>query len=249
MAYDAEDTRRRIFAAAAAEFADRGLAGARVDRIAAAARANKQAIYLYYGNKEKLFAAVLRAKLAEISVSISVDPDAVAESVGQVFDWYQHHPELIRLLLWEALETGDGGDEACDGATEAAGARTGGDGDGGGTGGRADEGERDGEHEREFRDAFREKAYRLMGEGRGGGGVAPGLPEDARLRVAQDLLFTLMGLIAWNFAVPGMCRMALGEPTYRAALARRRATVIETARTLAATAGRLGNEAAEQRGP
>ncbi|WP_051813329.1 TetR/AcrR family transcriptional regulator [Streptomyces sp. NRRL S-340] len=247
MAYDAEDTRRRIFAAAAAEFADRGLAGARVDRIAAAARANKQAIYLYYGNKEKLFAAVLRAKLAEISVSISVDPDAVAESVGQLFDWYQHHPELIRLLLWEALETCDGVDEACGGADEAAGARTGG--DGGGTGGLQDEGERDGERERELRDAFREKAYRLMGDGRGGGGVAPGLPEDARLRVAQDLLFTLMGLIAWNFAVPGMCRTALGEPTYRAALARRRATVIETARTLAATAGRLGNGVAEQRGP
>nr|BFD87635.1 hypothetical protein StreXyl84_70360 [Streptomyces sp. Xyl84] len=245
MAYDAEDTRRRIFAAAAAEFADRGLAGARVDRIAAAARANKQAIYLYYGNKERLFAAVLRAKLAEISVSISVDPDAVAESVGQLFDWYQHHPELIRLLLWEALETGDGGDEARDGGDEAAGARTGGDGDGG----FEDEGERDGEREREFRDAFREKAHRLMGDGSGGGGVAPGLPEDARLRAAQDLLFTLMGLIAWNFAVPGMCRMALDEPTYRDALARRRTTVIETARTLAATAGRPGNGHGEQRGP
>ncbi|GAA4192563.1 TetR family transcriptional regulator [Microbispora amethystogenes] len=195
MAYDAEHTRRRIFDAAAAEFAEHGLAGARVDRIATAAKANKQAIYLYYGGKEKLFAAVLRAKLEEVRVSVSIDPDAVAESVGQIFDWYREHPELIRLLLWEALEM-------CDGPAES---------------------------ERERRDGFREKVRHLTGEG-----VAPHLPERARVRAAQDLLFTLMGLIAWNFAVPRMCRLVLDEETDQAALARRRETVIEVARALAA---------------
>ena len=195
MAYDAEDTRRRIFAAAAAEFAARGLAGARVDRIATAARANKQAIYLYYGSKEKLFAAVLRSKLAEVGDSVSIDPDAVAESAGQLFDWYSEHPELIRLLLWEALEAGG---EA-------------------------------GEAERERRDGFRGKVRQLAA-----GGVARRLPEEQRVRAIQDLLFTLMGLIAWNFAVPGMARMVLDEETDQAVLARRRETVIETARTLAA---------------
>jgi AcrR family transcriptional regulator len=199
MAYDAEDTRRRIFTAAAAEFAEHGLAGARVERIATAARANKQAIYLYYGSKEKLFAAVLRAKLEEVSASIAVDPDAVAESVGQLFDWYQEHPELIRLLLWDALEAG--GDE-------------------------------DAESERERRAAFRRKVERLMG-----GSAARRLPEEARLRAAQDLLFTVMGLIAWNFAVPRMCRAVLDEETERAALARRRRSVVEAARTLAAAGG------------
>lgn len=194
MAYDAEDTRRRIFDAAAAEFAEHGLAGARVDRIAAAARANKQAIYLYYGSKEKLFAAILRAKLEEVSVSVSIDPDAVAESVGQIFDWYREHPELIRLLLWEALEARD----------------------------------EPGESERERRAAFGEKVHHLVD-----GGVARDLPEDARVRAAQDLLFTVMGLIAWNFAVPRMCRLVLDEETDQAALARRRATVIDVARRLA----------------
>jgi AcrR family transcriptional regulator len=194
MAYDAEGTRRRIFDAAATEFAERGLAGARVDRIATAAKANKQAIYLYYGSKEKLFAAILRTKLEQVSVSISVDPDAVAESVGQIFDWYQEHPELIRLLLWEALESGNESDE----------------------------------NEAERRDAFREKVHRLADAGEG-----HHLPGDARIRAAQDLLFTVMGLIAWNFAVPGMCRMVLDEETDQAALTRRRATVIEVARRLA----------------
>ncbi|MER7840983.1 TetR family transcriptional regulator [Streptomyces sp. NPDC096040] len=204
MAYDAEDTRRRIFAAAADEFAEHGLAGARVDRIATAARANKQAIYLYYGGKEELFAAVVRAKLGEVRVSISIAPDAVAESVGQMFDFYQQHPELIRLLMWEALEAGDESEESG----------------------------------WERRDAFRDKTHQLVD-----GGVAHHLPEDARVRAAQDLLFTLMGLISWNFAVPGMCRMVLDEDTTEAALARRRRTVIETARTLAAAAGRLQPEA------
>ncbi|MEU7690621.1 TetR/AcrR family transcriptional regulator [Microbispora hainanensis] len=194
MAYDAEDTRRRIFDAAIAEFAEHGLAGARVDRIATAAKANKQAIYLYYGSKEKLFAAVVRAKLEEVRASVSVDPGAVAESVGQMFDWYREHPELIRLLLWEALEVRD----------------------------------EPGESERERRDAFREKAGQLADAG-----PACHLPEDARVRAAQDLLFTVMGLISWNFAVPRMCRLVLDEETEEAAFARRRETVIEAVRRLA----------------
>ncbi|NJP23489.1 TetR family transcriptional regulator [Microbispora sp. SCL1-1] len=194
MAYDAEDTRRRIFDAAIAEFAEHGLAGARVDRIATAAKANKQAIYLYYGSKEKLFAAVVRAKLEEVRASVSVDPGAVAESVGQMFDWYREHPELIRLLLWEALEVRD----------------------------------EPGESERERRDAFREKAGQLADAGPAGH-----LPEDARVRAAQDLLFTVMGLISWNFAVPRMCRLVLDEETEEAAFARRRETVIEAVRRLA----------------
>jgi AcrR family transcriptional regulator len=193
MAYDAEDTRRRIFDAAAAEFAEHGLAGARVDRIATTARANKQAIYLYYGSKEKLFVAILRAKLEEVRVSLAIDPDGVAESVGQIFDWYHEHPELIRLLLWEALEASGTPDES----------------------------------ERERRDGFREKARYIADAG-----VAPHLAEDERLRAAQDLLFTIMGLIAWNFAVPRMCRMILDEETDEAALSRRRETVIGVVRTL-----------------
>ncbi|MFC0042183.1 TetR/AcrR family transcriptional regulator [Actinomadura rayongensis] len=195
MGYDAEDTRRRIFAAAAAEFAEHGLAGARVDRIATAAKANKQAIYLYFGGKEKLFAAILRAKLEAVAVSVTIDPEAVGESAGQIFDWYHEHPELIRLVLWESLE-------ACD--TPAA-----------------------EDHER--RDGYRAKVRSLVDAG-----MACHLPEEARVPAVQDLVFTVMGLIAWNFAVPRMCRMLLDEETSEAALARRRAAVVEAARTLAA---------------
>lgn len=182
MGYDAEATRERIFAAATAEFSRYGLAGARIDRIATAARANKQAIYLYFGGKEKLFGAVVRAKMEEIGRTIDLDPAQVPESVGRLFDWYQEHPELIRLLLWEALEAG----------------------------------EVHGEHER--REAFRQKADRL------GGGVPA--------RQVQDLMFTIFGLIAWNFAVPQVRQAILDESDEADALARRRATVVETARML-----------------
>ena len=55
MARDSEATRRRIFEAAFEEFARHGIAGARIDRIAAAACANKQLIYAYFGSKQALF--------------------------------------------------------------------------------------------------------------------------------------------------------------------------------------------------
>ena len=58
MARNAQDTKRRILAAATEEFTEHGIAGARVDRIAAAARSNKAMLYAYFGNKEQLFEAV-----------------------------------------------------------------------------------------------------------------------------------------------------------------------------------------------
>ena len=59
MAGDAEATRRRLIEAATSEFAEYGIAGARVDRIAADARSNKAQIYRYFKNKEGLFDAVM----------------------------------------------------------------------------------------------------------------------------------------------------------------------------------------------
>jgi AcrR family transcriptional regulator len=57
---DSTATRARLLDAALEEFAQHGLAGARVDRIAGAGQANKRLIYVYYGNgnKEQLFDTV-----------------------------------------------------------------------------------------------------------------------------------------------------------------------------------------------
>src|SRR5947209_5333071 len=54
MTRNPDETKRRLFDAAVEEFADHGIAGARVDRIASRACANKQLIYAYYGDKQQL---------------------------------------------------------------------------------------------------------------------------------------------------------------------------------------------------
>ena len=55
----AEATRQRILEAAVSEFAANGLAGARVDEIAARAGANKRMIYVHFNSKEELWLRVL----------------------------------------------------------------------------------------------------------------------------------------------------------------------------------------------
>lgn len=107
MPRDAEATKQRIFDAASAEFAEQGLAGARVDRIAARAEANKQLIYAYYGSKEELFAEVLARQLEELAEEITIDPERLAEYAGRLLDFHAEHPEVTRLIMHEALHYGD----------------------------------------------------------------------------------------------------------------------------------------------
>lgn len=106
MAYDAAATRERILMAATAEFAAHGVAGARVDRIAAEAKANKRAIYDYFGDKSKLFAVVLEHALAELAAAVPPDED-LPTYAERLFDYHRAHPEALRLVMWEALEIGD----------------------------------------------------------------------------------------------------------------------------------------------
>ena len=106
MARDAEDTKRRLLEAAAAEFADRGIAGARIDRIAAAAKANKALIYAYFGNKEDLFDAVFDALVVDTVHDVPIDPDDLPGYAGRLFDRTLSHPEALRLAVWHSLERG-----------------------------------------------------------------------------------------------------------------------------------------------
>jgi AcrR family transcriptional regulator len=114
---DAAATRARIFEAATAEFAAHGIAGARVDRIARSAQANKQLIYAYFGDKKSLFSKVLDKALVDAAASVSTDITDLDEWVEEHLDAYREHPELLRLLMWEALELPEG--EICRGAARA----------------------------------------------------------------------------------------------------------------------------------
>jgi AcrR family transcriptional regulator len=108
MVRDAEATRQRLLNAATEEFAARGIAGARVDRIADAARSNKAQIYHYFGSKDGLFDAVFD-RIVEVTVSETpIDPADLPEYAGRLFDRYQRHPEIQRLATWYRLERADG---------------------------------------------------------------------------------------------------------------------------------------------
>ncbi|MEV5437309.1 TetR family transcriptional regulator [Streptomyces sp. NPDC052682] len=107
-ARDPEATKARIFEAATAEFARHGIAGARIDRIAAEAKANKQLIYAYFGNKAELFARVLERSMLDLAVAVPVDPDDIDGWIDRVMDYHAAHPEVLRLLIWEGMEYGSG---------------------------------------------------------------------------------------------------------------------------------------------
>ncbi|MEN3165366.1 TetR/AcrR family transcriptional regulator [Tistrella mobilis] len=102
---DPEATRRALLGAAIAEFADKGLAGSRVDEIAQRAGVNKQLVYHHFGNKEDLFRAALEQVYGEIRAREQAlhlaDLPAVAAMerlVGFSFDHLAEHPELVALL-------------------------------------------------------------------------------------------------------------------------------------------------------
>ncbi|MEH6422306.1 TetR/AcrR family transcriptional regulator [Pseudomonas sp. CGJS7] len=101
---NSEDTRRRLLEAAAAEFAAYGIAGARVDRIAAAAQCNKQAIYAYFGSKEALGDAVIDGLVEQIVESVPIDARDLPGYAVRLFDRCQSHPDVMRLAMWYQLE-------------------------------------------------------------------------------------------------------------------------------------------------
>ena len=106
---DAEATRRRVLDAATAEFAARGIAGARVDRIAAAARSNKAQMYAYFGSKEGLFDAVLALHLGQILDAAPLTADDLPGYAVRIYDAHLANPEFVRLAGWARLErTGTG---------------------------------------------------------------------------------------------------------------------------------------------
>jgi AcrR family transcriptional regulator len=110
---DPERTRARILAAATAEFARYGLGGARVDRIAARAGANKRMLYYYFRDKDNLFLAALEARYAHIRAAEReldlehLEPrEALRRLVEFTWGYFLDHPEFLTLLNSENLHKG-----------------------------------------------------------------------------------------------------------------------------------------------
>jgi AcrR family transcriptional regulator len=110
-----EATMRRILDAASAEFAQYGIAGARVDRIAAEANSNKAQMYSYFGNKDALFDAVYAEHIGWMVNSIPLRSDDLPAYAVELYDAYLAHPEVVRLTTWARLERHPVGDLYNDG--------------------------------------------------------------------------------------------------------------------------------------
>ncbi|MBG0814134.1 TetR family transcriptional regulator [Planomonospora sp. ID82291] len=109
MPYDPQRTRQVILDAAVEEFSTHGLAGARVSRIAARAKVNKERLYGNFGSKEELFDVVLARELARLAGALPLTDDQAADLSAYalaVHDYHRDHPHFVRLVHWEGLERG-----------------------------------------------------------------------------------------------------------------------------------------------
>ncbi|MEW2517969.1 TetR family transcriptional regulator [Actinacidiphila alni] len=114
MAWDTQETRRRLKEAAVAEFAERGPAGTTMARIAERAGINKERLYNYFGDKQSLFETVLTDELDKLAAGVALGNPGyqdIGEFAGRTFDYHADHPELARLLQWEGLSGGPVADE------------------------------------------------------------------------------------------------------------------------------------------
>lgn len=110
--------RERVLDAALAEFAAYGVAGARIDRIATAAKTSKERVYAYFRSKEELYLAALAEQARETMDNIHLDPSDIPGYVGEVFDFYIGHPAFLRTVHWGRLENRDGFGPAAEAAVE-----------------------------------------------------------------------------------------------------------------------------------
>jgi AcrR family transcriptional regulator len=101
---DSAATKELLLAAAAEEFSEYGLAGARIDRIAARAGANKRLLYVYFGDKDQLFDAVLERQINVLADAVPLDPYDLAGFAAARFDYVLANPQVARLAAWRAFE-------------------------------------------------------------------------------------------------------------------------------------------------
>jgi AcrR family transcriptional regulator len=115
MAWDTEGTRRRLKEAATVEFAERGLDGTTMTRIAERAGINKERLYSYYGDKNALWEVVLTDELERLASAVALTGaglDDIGDFAGATYDYHAAHPELARLLQWEGLTRAPAADAA-----------------------------------------------------------------------------------------------------------------------------------------
>ena len=100
---DAERTRQALLDAALVEFAAKGLAGARVEAIAARAGVNKQLISYYFGGKEGLYDALIERWLQREAEFAPPDLPLADLAARYVHDSVEQR-DMHRLFIREGLD-------------------------------------------------------------------------------------------------------------------------------------------------
>ena len=110
---DPARTQSNILQVAEIEFGEKGLAGARIDEIAAATKTSKRMIYYYFGSKEGLYLAVLEEsyrRVRDIESELHLEdlaPElALRRLVAFTFDHHLAHENYIRLVMSENINRG-----------------------------------------------------------------------------------------------------------------------------------------------
>ncbi|MEP6644717.1 MAG: TetR/AcrR family transcriptional regulator [Acidobacteriaceae bacterium] len=110
------ESRAAILTAAVREFSQEGIAGARIDSIARAARVNKALVYYYFQDKEALYGAVLDHVFSGLTACISEALDKhlsprnrILNYAGAHFDYIAGHPLYPRIVQSELMRAGGGG--------------------------------------------------------------------------------------------------------------------------------------------
>jgi TetR/AcrR family transcriptional regulator len=111
-----EQTRAAILQAATREFSREGIAGARIDAIARAARVNKALLYYYFADKDALYGAVLDQVFGGLTAAVfavlshDLPPrEKLLAYAGTHFDYIASHPLYPRIVQGEMMRAARGG--------------------------------------------------------------------------------------------------------------------------------------------
>lgn len=110
-----EESRAAILKAAAREFAEHGIAGARTDAIAREAQVNKALLYYYFEDKETLYGAVLDEAFAGLKNTVFQVLDGplpprekILAYAGAYFDFIASNQMYPRLMQREMMRAREG---------------------------------------------------------------------------------------------------------------------------------------------
>jgi TetR/AcrR family transcriptional regulator len=110
-----EESRAAILQAAAREFAEHGVDGARTDAIAREAQVNKALLYYYFKDKETLYSEVLDAAFSGLKETVfrvldsSAPPrEKILAYVGAYFDFIASNQLYPRLMQREMMRAREG---------------------------------------------------------------------------------------------------------------------------------------------